>query len=53
MTTCGYVSVVGRPNAGQSSLLNWLVGANIAMVSHKSNATRKSSNIIVMHEDGQ
>ncbi len=53
MTKCGYVSVVGRPNAGKSSLLNWLVGEKIAMVSHKANATRKRSNIIVMHEDDQ
>jgi len=53
MTKCGYVSVVGRPNAGKSSLLNWLVGEKIAMVSHKANATRKRSNIIVMHEDHQ
>ncbi|WP_151943269.1 GTPase Era [Aliarcobacter butzleri] len=53
MTRCGYVSVVGRPNAGKSSLLNWLVGEKIAMVSHKANATRKRSNIIVMHEDDQ
>ncbi len=52
-TKCGYVSVVGRPNAGKSSLLNWLVGEKIAMVSHKANATRKRSNIIVMHEDSQ
>mgnify|MGYP000352550477 CR=1 FL=1 len=51
MTKCGYVSVVGRPNAGKSSLLNWLVGEKIAMVSHKANATRRRSNIIVMHED--
>lgn len=50
---CGYVSVVGRPNAGKSSLLNWLVGEKIAMVSHKANATRKRSNIIVMHKDDQ
>ena len=49
----GYVSVVGRPNAGKSSLLNWLVGEKIAMVSHKANATRKRANIIVMHEDNQ
>ncbi|OCL81664.1 GTPase Era [Arcobacter porcinus] len=53
MTKCGYVSVIGRPNAGKSSLLNWLVGEKIAMVSHKANATRKRSNIIVMHEDDQ
>jgi len=53
MEKCGYVSVVGRPNAGKSSLLNWLVGEKIAMVSHKANATRKRSNIIVMHEENQ
>jgi GTP-binding protein Era len=53
MTKCGYVSVVGRPNAGKSSLLNWLVGEKIAMVSHKANATRKRSNIIVMHNSDQ
>ncbi|RXJ84567.1 GTPase Era [Arcobacter sp. CECT 8985] len=53
MTKCGYVSVVGRPNAGKSSLLNWLVGEKLTMVSHKANATRKRSNIIVMHEDDQ
>ena len=53
MTKCGYVSVVGRPNAGKSSLLNWLVGEKIAMVSHKANATRRRSNIIVMHDEDQ
>jgi len=53
LNKCGYVSVVGRPNAGKSSLVNWLVGEKIAMVSHKANATRKRSNIIVMHEDDQ
>jgi GTP-binding protein Era len=53
MSKCGYVSVIGRPNAGKSSLLNWLVGEKIAMVSHKANATRKRSNIIVMHQEDQ
>ncbi len=53
MTKCGYVSTIGRPNAGKSSLLNWLVGEKITMVSHKANATRKRSNVIVMHEDDQ
>jgi GTP-binding protein Era len=48
---CGYVAVVGRPNAGKSSFLNWVVGEKIALVSHKANATRKRSNIIAMLED--
>ncbi len=52
-TKCGFVATVGRPNAGKSSLLNWLVGEKIAMVSHKANATRKRSNVIVMHGEDQ
>jgi len=50
-TKTGYVAVIGRPNAGKSSLLNWLVGEKLAMVSHKANATRKRLNIIAMHEN--
>ena len=52
-TKCGFVATVGRPNAGKSSLLNWLVGEKITMVSHKANATRKRSNVIVMQGDDQ
>ena len=47
------MATVGRPNAGKSSLLNWLVGEKITMVSHKANATRKRSNVIVMSGDDQ
>ncbi len=49
----GFIAVVGRPNAGKSSLLNFFVNENITMVSHKANATRKRSDVIVMHEDNQ
>ncbi len=52
-TKAGYVAVIGRPNAGKSSLLNWLVGEKLALVSHKANATRKRLNIIAMHENTQ
>ena len=52
-TKAGYVAVIGRPNAGKSSLLNWLVGEKLALVSHKANATRKRLNIIAMHENAQ
>ena len=52
-TKSGFVAVIGRPNAGKSSLLNWLVGEKIAMVSHKANATRKRSKIIALHKNTQ
>jgi GTP-binding protein Era len=52
-TKAGFVAVVGRPNAGKSSLLNWLLGEKIAMVSHKAQATRKRLLAIVMHKNAQ
>ncbi len=53
MTKAGFVSLIGRPNAGKSTLMNSLLGENIAMVSHKANATRRRSNAIVMYEETQ
>lgn len=52
-TRAGFVSLIGRPNAGKSTLMNSLLGENIAMVSQKANATRKRSNAIVMHKNTQ
>jgi len=52
-TKAGFVAVVGRPNAGKSTLLNYVLGEKLAMVSKKAQATRKRMNIIVMHEDSQ
>jgi GTP-binding protein Era len=52
-TKAGFVALVGRPNAGKSSLMNWLLGEKIAIVSKKANATRKRVNAIVMHENNQ
>lgn len=53
MTKAGFVSLIGRPNAGKSTLMNSLLGEKIAMVSQKANATRRRSNAIVMHGDTQ
>ena len=53
MTKAGFVALIGRPNAGKSTLMNWLLGEKIAMVSQKANATRKRLNAIVMHKGDQ
>lgn len=39
---CGYVAILGQPNAGKSSLLNFLIGEEVAIVSHRRQTTRNS-----------
>ena len=49
----GFVSIIGRTNAGKSSFLNALLNEKIAIVSHKQNATRRKINGIVMNGEDQ
>jgi len=52
-TSCGFVALIGAPNAGKSTLLNAAVGAKVAIVTHKVQTTRSLVRGIAMHGPAQ
>ena len=50
---CGFVTILGRPNVGKSTLLNQVLGQKIVITTDKAQTTRKRIKGILTDENGQ
>ena len=53
MAKTGYASLIGRPNAGKSTLLNRIIGEKVAIVSDKPQTTRNRILAVKTYDNGQ
>jgi len=53
MTHCGFVAIIGAPNAGKSTLVNALVGSKVSIVSPKVQTTRMAVRGVAMRGETQ
>ena len=53
MTRCGFVALIGEPNAGKSTLLNRMVGVKVSIVTHKVQTTRTRIRGVALQDDTQ
>ena len=49
----GFVTLIGRPNVGKSTLMNYLIGQKIAITSNKPQTTRNRIQTVLTMEEGQ
>ncbi|MCV6575609.1 MAG: GTPase Era [Cohaesibacter sp.] len=52
-TKCGFVALIGAPNAGKSTLVNQIVGTKVSIVTHKVQTTRSLIRGIALKGDDQ
>ena len=52
-TRCGFVALIGEPNAGKSTLTNRMVGAKVSIVTHKVQTTRARIRGVALEDESQ